>query len=310
MPTSFGYNLEINDEVQAALDKKQALVALESTVITHGLPYPQNLELASQMEARVRAFGAIPATIALVDGKIKVGVTGEDLQGLAIKPGVHKISVRDIGPAMVMGWSGGTTVASTSLIAHMAGLRVFATGGIGGVHREPPYDISADLSQLAKTPILVVCAGAKAILDLPATLEVLESNSVPVVGYQTDKFPAFYSRSSGLPVSVRANQPGQVAHIAACHWKLGLDSAVLVTAPPPEDSALSAEVVQTAIDQALKDAISENIRGQAMTPYLLARVNEKTQGASLKANLALLLNNACIAAQIAVELSKINLAAY
>jgi pseudouridine-5'-phosphate glycosidase len=302
MTTTQFSDLVISEEIQDALLNDHPLVALESTVITHGLPFPKNLELAGQMEDCVRELGAIPATIALVDGKIKVGVTGLDLNNLAENPDVHKISVRDIGPALAMGWSGGTTVASTSLIAYMAGIRVFATGGIGGVHREPPFDISADLPQLARTPIIVVCAGAKAILDLPATLEVLETSSVPVVGYQTDSFPAFYSVSSGLPVSVRADQPEQVAHIARRHWKLGLKSAVLVTAPPPQAAALSADDVQFAIDQALKEAVVENIRGQAMTPYLLAKVNECTQGASLKANLALLLNNAQIAAQIAIEL--------
>ncbi len=305
MSSPFSYNLEIHEEIQQALEKKHALVALESTVITHGLPYPKNLELANQMETRIREFGAIPATIALVDGKIKIGVTQQELMDLAQNPEVHKISVRDIGPAMAMGWSGGTTVASTSLIAHLAGLRVFATGGIGGVHREPPYDVSADLLQLARTPIIIVCAGAKAILDLPATLEVLETNSVPVVGYQTNYFPAFYSVSSGLPVPLRADQPEQVAEVARCHWNFGLQSAVLVTAPPPIEVALASDDVQSAIDEALQAAKAANIRGQAMTPFLLAKVNERTQGASLKANLGLLLNNARIAALISIKLTEI-----
>ncbi len=303
---SLGLNQDflISEEIQSALANKQAVVALESTVITHGLPYPQNIELASQMEARVRKYGATPATIALVNGKIRIGVTAQELQHLAQNREVHKISVRDIGPALAMGWNGGTTVASTALIAHLAGVQVFATGGIGGVHREPPYDVSADLPQLGQTPIIVVCAGAKAILDLPATLEVLETSSVPVVGFQTDHFPAFYSLSSGLPVSVRADLPEQVALIALRQWNLGMKSAILVVAPPPAEVALDAEAVQFAIDDALLDAKAANIRGQATTPFLLSKVNERTQGASLKANLGLLLNNARIAALIAVKLAE------
>ncbi len=297
-------DLKVHPEIQAALAGKQALVALESTVITHGLPFPQNLELARQMEDAVRAYGAIPATIALLKGEIMVGLSPQDLQQLVDMPDLHKISVRDIGPAVALGWSGGTTVASTALIAHLTGLRVFATGGIGGVHRTPPYDISADLPQLAQTPIIVVCAGAKAILDLPATLEVLETSSVPVVGYQTRQFPAFYSVSSGLPVSARADQPEQIAQIALKHWGLGLQSAVLVVAPPPAELALDPQVVQQAIDKALHAAKAANLRGQGITPFLLAEVSKQTKGASLRVNLALLLNNAKIASQIAVQLAK------
>jgi pseudouridine-5'-phosphate glycosidase len=297
-------DLKVHPEIQAALAGKQALVALESTVITHGLPFPQNLELARQMEDAVRAYGAIPATIALLKGEIMVGLSPQDLQQLVDMPDLHKISVRDIGPAVALGWSGGTTVASTALIAHLTGLRVFATGGIGGVHRTPPYDISADLPQLAQTPIIVVCAGAKAILDLPATLEVLETSSVPVVGYQTRQFPAFYSVSSGLPVSARADQPEQIAQIALKHWGLGLQSAVLVVAPPPAELALDPQVVQQAIDKALHAAKAANLRGQGITPFLLAEVSKQTKGASLRVNLALLLNNAKIASQITVQLAK------
>lgn len=303
MTESYKKDLIVNKEIQNALAHGQPLVALESTVITHGLPYPQNIDLARKMEETIREHGAIPATIALVQGKIRVGVSAQEIDELAQDKALHKISVRDIGPALALGWSGGTTVASTSLIAHMAGLRVFATGGIGGVHREPPYDISADLGQLAQTPVIVVCAGAKAILDLPATLEVLETSSVPVVGYQTDTFPAFYSQSSGLPLSVRVDLPEQVAHISQSHWGLGLKSAVLVVASPPAEVALAPEVVQSAIDDALREAEASKIRGQAMTPFLLSKVSQRTQGASLKANLGLLLNNARIAALIAVQLA-------
>lgn len=303
MTESYKKDLIVNKEIQNALAHGQPLVALESTVITHGLPYPQNIDLARKMEETIREHGAIPATIALVQGKIRVGVSAQEIDELAQDKALHKISVRDIGPALALGWSGGTTVASTSLIAHMAGLKVFATGGIGGVHREPPYDISADLGQLAQTPVIVVCAGAKAILDLPATLEVLETSSVPVVGYQTDTFPAFYSQSSGLPLSVRVDLPEQVAHISQSHWGLGLKSAVLVVASPPAEVALAPEVVQSAIDDALREAEASKIRGQAMTPFLLSKVSQRTQGASLKANLGLLLNNARIAALIAVQLA-------
>lgn len=303
MTESYKKDLIVNKEIQNALAHGQPLVALESTVITHGLPYPQNIDLARKMEETIREHGAIPATIALVQGKIRVGVSAQEIEELAQDKALHKISVRDIGPALALGWSGGTTVASTSLIAHMAGLKVFATGGIGGVHREPPYDISADLGQLAQTPVIVVCAGAKAILDLPATLEVLETSSVPVVGYQTDTFPAFYSQSSGLPLSVRVDLPEQVAHISQSHWGLGLKSAVLVVASPPAEVALAPEVVQSAIDDALREAEASKIRGQAMTPFLLSKVSQRTQGASLKANLGLLLNNARIAALIAVQLA-------
>lgn len=303
MPEANSKDFIVNEEIQKALANGQPLVALESTVITHGLPYPQNIDLARKMEETIREHGATPATIALVQGKIRVGVSAQEIDELAQDKALHKISVRDIGPALAFGWSGGTTVASTSLIAHMAGLKVFATGGIGGVHRAPPYDISADLGQLAQTPVVVVCAGAKAILDLPATLEVLETSSVPVVGYQTDYFPAFYSLSSGLPLSVRVDLPEQVACIAQSHWGLGLKSAVLVVASPPAEVALAPEIVQSAIDDALREAEASKIRGQAMTPFLLSKVNQRTQGASLKANLGLLLNNARIAALIAVQLA-------
>lgn len=303
MPSMIEHEFIIQEEIQSALANRQPIVALESTVITHGLPYPQNLELAHQMEACVRENGAIPATITLMEGRVKVGTSYEELIHLVQTANLHKISVRDIGPAIALGWSGGTTVASTSLIAGLAGIRVFATGGIGGVHREPPYDISADLLQLGHTPIIVVCAGAKAILDIPATLEVLETNSVPVVGYQTDDFPAFYSTSSGIPVPLRVDRPEEIALIAKSHWKLGLKSALLVVVPPPIESALDSEMVQLAINAALIEAKEKNVRGQAITPFLLSKVNEKTAGLSMKANLDLLLNNARTAALIAVQLS-------
>jgi pseudouridine-5'-phosphate glycosidase len=277
-------------------------VALESTVITHGLPHPENLQLARDMEAEVSTGGAQPATVAVLDGQVCVGMSAEQLGRLAVAPDRRKISVRDFGLAVAAGATGGTTVAGTLFAAHQAGICTFATGGIGGVHRQPPHDVSADLPQLAKTPAVVVCAGAKAILDLPATVEYLETAGVPVIGYQTDTFPAFYMRDSGLPVSWRLDTPEGVAAAAQAHWKLGFTSAVLVVVPPPAEHALQNEQVLPAIDQALAEAESQGLRGQAVTPYLLGRLGEITGGATLGANLALLRNNARVAAQIAHHL--------
>ncbi|HSQ16383.1 MAG TPA: pseudouridine-5'-phosphate glycosidase [Anaerolineales bacterium] len=286
-------------EVRQAIAMHLPLVALESTVITHGLPYPENLQLARDMESEVRQQNAVPATVGVVDGRIYVGLDESQLEHLATGRSMVKVSVRDFAQAMVGGRSGGTTVAGTLLAANLAGLKVFATGGIGGVHRDAPFDVSTDLIGLSRTPLVVVCAGAKAILDIPATLEVLETYGVPVIGYQTDDFPAFYSRSSGLPVSARADTPGQVAQIAQAHWGLGLNSAVLVCVPPPEEVALPTEAVAGAINQALAEAQAAGIHGQAVTPFLLQRVGALTHGSSLRTNLALLRNNARVAAQIA-----------
>ena len=305
MQTILAPEFMVDDAVNLALFSKSPVVALESTVITHGLPYPENLELAHAMEAQVRRNGAEPATIAWVKGKVRVGLSDAELVELAAGSGLHKISARDFGPAAALSWSGGTTVAGTLLAAHTVGIKVFATGGIGGVHRQPAYDISADLPQLASTPVIVVCAGAKAILDIPATLEYLETHSVPVIGYQTDEFPAFYSTSSGLPVQVAAETAAQIAQIAQRHWQLGLTSGILVAAPPPAEAALPYEEVDAAIQTALQEALVNGVHGQQVTPFLLGRVKELTGGASLKANLALLLNNARIGAEIAVELAAI-----
>lgn len=282
------------------------VVALESAVITHGLPRPTNFELASDMEADVRAEGATPATVALLDGKIRVGLNGEQLQALANMDGTRKISIRDFGIALAEGLSGGTTVAATLFVAGQAGIRVFATGGIGGVHRGAPFDVSADLPQLGRSPVLVVCAGAKAILDLPATLEVLETQGVPVIGYQTDTLPAFYTRSSGLPVSYRVDSPEQAAEIAVRAWEAGLRSAVLLVVPPPAESALPEDEMERAIGAALAEAESRGIHGAATTPFLLGRVSELTGGESLRANLALLRNNARIAARVAVAMGALD----
>ena len=293
----------LGPEVARAIQQGLPIVALESTVITHGLPRPLNLELARQMETEVRAQAAIPATIALLDQKVHVGLTEVELERLANEPAARKVSRRDFGAALAQGAVGGTTVAGTLIAAHMVGIKVFATGGIGGVHRDAPFDISADLPELARTPVIVVCAGAKAILDLPATLEYLETAGVPVIGYGTRDFPAFYSRCSGLSVPITAQTPAEIAEIARAHWAVGLQSALLVVQPPPEADALPAEIVEAAIEKALAEAKAQNIHGAATTPFLLSRVSTLTEGASLKSNLALLRNNARLAGQIAREMA-------
>lgn len=293
----------LSKEVIQALELNAPLVALESTVITHGLPFPENLELARDMEAEVRECGAIPATIAILDGFVQVGLSREQQERLAADTNLRKVSPRDLARLILLRESGGTTVAGTIYLAEKTGIKVFATGGIGGVHRQPGLDISADLPQLASTPIIVVCAGAKAILDLSSTLEYLETSSVPVVGYRTSEFPAFYSRSSGFPVGVRIESPEEVVKFAKAHWEMELSSAVLVTVPPPLGVALPNDEVERAINQALDEAIIADIHGQAVTPFLLSRISELTGGASLRANLGLLRNNARVAAEIACRLS-------
>lgn len=289
----------ISPEVARAQSLGAAIVALESTVITHGLPYPENIQLAQDMENEVRHAGAIPATIAVLEGMVHVGLNINQLEHLASAKELHKASPRDFSRMVVNKESGGTTVAGSIYVAHAVDIRVFATGGIGGVHRQPAGDISADLPQLAKTPLIIVCAGAKAILDLPATLEYLETHGVPVVGYQTSEFPAFYSARSRLPTSSRADSPEEVVELARAHWGVGMTSALLVTVPPPPEVAMPEEEVRQAVKQALQDAKNERVRGQRATPYLLQRVSELTGNASLLANLGLLRNNAHIAAQIA-----------
>jgi pseudouridylate synthase len=280
------------------------LVALESTVITHGLPRPQNLALARDMERVVRENGATPATIAILDGEVHVGLTESELKRLANEEHVRKISRRDFATAILKQECGGTTVAGTIFAAHQAGIKVFATGGIGGVHEIETIDISTDLQALADTPMIVVCAGAKAILDLPATLEYLETMAVPVIGYGTDEFPAFYSRKSGLPVSARLDSPKEVVAFAKTHWELGLHSAVLVCQPLSTVDEIPREKIAGAIQQARQEAHAQGIKGQPLTPFLLARLSELTGGESLKANLKLLLNNARLAAQIAQAFSE------
>jgi pseudouridine-5'-phosphate glycosidase len=305
MPAKIPSSFVLNPDVAQALALNAPLVALESTVITHGLPQPQNLQLARDMEKEVRSQSAVPATIAILDGKIHIGLNDAQLERLAFgKTPVRKISRRDFGIAIARREDGSTTVAGTLIVAHRVGIRVMATGGIGGVHRNAPFDVSSDLPALGATPIVVVCSGAKAILDLPATLETLETMGVPVVGYQTDELPAFYSRTSGLPVTVSASSPGEIAAIARAQWEMGISSAILVVNPPPEEVALPYEEVEQVIQAALLDAEQKKIHGAALTPFLLQRVSELSGGVSLRANLALLLSNARLAARIAVEISQ------
>jgi pseudouridine-5'-phosphate glycosidase len=293
--------LNIQPEVAIALQHGAPVVALESTVISHGLPYPQNLELAQDMEAVILQGNATPATCAVIRGEIKVGLDSSGLELLAQGNNLRKVSVRDFAPAAAQKASGGTTVAGTLIVAEKAGIRIFATGGIGGVHRNAPFDVSTDLDQLAKSQVVVVCAGAKAILDLPATLEKLETLGVPVLGYQTDEFPAFYSRTSGLPVSAMVKSAHEAAVIAKAHWELGL-GGLLVVVPLPEEDAIPAEEIEEHIQQALAEAATQKIQNQAVTPFLLSRVSELSKGASLKANLSLLKNNARVASEIAQHL--------
>ena len=298
------YQLHIRPEVAEALQSGRPVVALESTLITHGLPYPDNLATARAIEAAVRNthVGAIPATIAILSGQITVGLDDAQLEYLAQARGVRKCSRRDLGIAVAQKLDGATTVAGTLIVAAMAGIGVFATGGIGGVHRGHPFDISADLEELSRTPVTVVCAGAKSLLDLPLTLEQLETRGVPVIGYGTDELPAFYSRSSGLPIDARADTPEQVVAIVHARRALNLEGGELVTVPVPAEDELPRATAEAAIAQATNLADESGISGAAVTPFVLAKIAELTNGRSKKANIALLLNNAHIAARIAQAL--------
>ena len=295
--------LQIHPEVLDALKTNQPVVALESTLITHGLPFPINLEVASGMEQAIRDVGAIPATIAVLKGRITVGLTQDELAYLAEARNVRKCSRRDFPIILARQGDGATTVAGTMIVAQMAGIQVFATGGIGGVHRGHPFDVSADLMELSQTPVAVVCAGAKAILDLPLTLEVLETHGVPVIGYHCSEFPAFYTRSSGLPLDIRCDTPEEVAAIIQARQMLGFQTGTLVATPIPEQDELPAQVAEEAIALALKEAAEQGIRGKEVTPFLLARVSELTHNESRTANVALLQNNARVAAHIAQALT-------
>jgi pseudouridine-5'-phosphate glycosidase len=302
MRSSHASRLHVAEEVQAALHEGQPVVALESTVIAHGLPYPTNLEVAQRLESLVREHRAVPATIAVRRGQFRVGLTQQDLAFLAQAAGVRKVSLRDLPLVAAQAADGATTVATTATIAHWAGIQVFATGGIGGVHRGALPDISADLTVLATTPVVVVCAGAKAILDLPATLEWLETAGVPILGWETDQFPAFYTRESNLPVDASVGSAEEVVAIFRAQRELKLPQALLVTVPVPAEAELPRAEVEPAIEAVLAAAEAQGIRGRALTPFLLEGVVTATGGASLRANIALLENNVERATRIACAL--------
>ncbi|WP_437827021.1 pseudouridine-5'-phosphate glycosidase [Sorangium sp. So ce1153] len=300
-------HLSISPEVRKALAGGRPVVALESTIITHGMPYPQNLEMAQRVEATVRRNGAVPATIAIMDGELKVGVKAKDLERLARGGGkAAKASRRDVAALLVSGAMAGTTVATTMMAAAWAGIRVFATGGIGGVHRgaETTFDISADLEELSRTQVAVVCAGAKSILDIPKTLETLETNGVPVLGYRTEDFPAFWARQSGQKVDHRIESAKEAARVIALQFELGM-GGVLVANPIPESHAVDPRAMEAWIEEAIKGADAEGVSRKALTPFLLKRIVELTRGESLLANIALVENNAAVAAEIAVAMSKL-----
>lgn len=290
--------LQIHPQVQDHLAKND-IVALESTVITHGLPYPQNEEIAIALENEVSKEGCQPATVGMIDGQIVIGLDSDQLHQLAVGKKARKISQRDYGIAIANNLDGGTTVAGTIIAAHHVGIHIFATGGIGGVHRGSYFDVSADLGVLSKYPMIVVCAGAKSILDLPATVERLETLGIPVLGYQTDQFPAFYSTSSGLSIDKRVDSPEEVVQIAKRQWELGIQASVLVVVPPPAEFAMPYDEVEAHIQAAVREAEQQNIHGYHLTPFLLEKMNQITTGKSLQANLALLKNNAHVAALIA-----------
>lgn len=301
-PHSSGYVLSA--EVRDALASRRPIVALESTVIAHGLPRPRNLEAAISLEGVVRSHGAVPATVAVIDGVPRIGLSAQELERLATADDVHKLSTRDLPVTVARRRTGATTVAATAFLASKVGIPVFATGGIGGAHRGTPVDISADLGQLARTKILVVSAGAKSILDLPATREVLETLGVLVLGFRTDTLPAFYSRDSGLPVDARVDDPQEVAAIWRAHRESGIDAGILLCVPIPEEAALPGDQLEGIITAALRRAEEEGIRGKDITPYLLREVGRSTGGASIEANLALLVNNVSVAAAVAVRIAE------
>lgn len=297
--------IDFSPEVATAKTRGAPLVALESTIIAHGMPYPQNLETAQLLEKDIRDNGAVPATIAIIEGRIKIGLTTKDLEFLATAKNVRKASRADFPGVLARREHAATTVAGTMIGAWLGGIRVFATGGIGGVHRgaDKTFDISADLEELAHTAVAVVSAGAKAILDLPLTLEYLETRGVPVIGYGTSEFPAFYTRESGLKLVEKADTPEIIARMLDAKWRLGLSGGALIANPIPQEFALDRKTIDRAIDEALKRAEAQGITGKAVTPFLLGQLNEITSGSSLKANVGLVRNNARVAARIAVALA-------
>ena len=301
------FAIKINANIEAVLASGGPVVALESTLITHGLPHPLNVETALAMEDAVRAAGAAPATIAILNGEITVGITADEIRALAkARAGtVRKCSRRDLPIAIALGLDGATTVAATMIIANMAGIRVFATGGIGGVHRGQPHDVSADLMELGRSPVAIVSSGAKSILDLPLTLEVLETQGVPVLGYGTGTLPAFYTAETDLPIDQRLDSPAEAASIIAAAQAIGARHGILITVPVPAGEGLPADIAEAAITQATEEAAMADIGGKDITPFVLGRVAELTEGASMRANIALLINNARVAGEIAAELSRL-----
>ena len=300
--------LDVNPEVAQAIAEGKPVVALESTIISHGMPYPQNVETALNVERIVRENGAVPATIAIIGGRLKAGLTAEEIEYFGKKGrAIHKASRRDLAVLCAKGEDGATTVTTTMMIAHMAGIRFFATGGIGGVHRgaETTMDISADLEELARTPVMVVCAGAKSILDLGLTLEYLETKGVPVLGYQTEELPAFYTRSSGFGVDYRMDSPEELAAAFKAQNDMALGGGMLVTNPIPAEYSMPKDVIDAAIDQAIAECNAQGIKGKETTPFLLARVAEITGGDSLASNIRLVYNNAKLTALTAAEYSKL-----
>lgn len=299
--------MDINDEVIDALRYCKPIVALESTIISHGMPYPENLNTAVELENIVRANGAIPATISIINGRIKIGLTQKEIEYLASAKGIIKASRRDIPYAIAMGLSGSTTVAATMIFSRYAGISVFATGGMGGVHRggERSLDVSADLTELEKTNVAVVCAGVKSILDIGLTLEKLETLGVPVIGYGTNDFPSFYNRKSGFALDMRADSPAECAKILKTKWDLDLDGGVVIANPVPERYEAEPGLINGAIEMALFEANQNNIRGKDITPFLLDKVKELTAGESLETNIALVKNNAELGSKIAVEYAKL-----
>ncbi|AGE21834.1 pseudouridine-5'-phosphate glycosidase [Geobacillus sp. GHH01] len=297
--------LVFSEEVAQAKAEQKPIVALESTIISHGMPYPENVQTAKDVERIIRDRGAVPATIAILNGNIKIGLTEDELEQLGTSRDIEKVSRRDLPYVVAMKKHGATTVAGTMICAQMAGIRVFATGGIGGVHRgaEQTMDISADLQELSRTNVAVVCAGAKSILDLGLTLEYLETHGVPVIGYQTDVLPAFYSRTSPFRVDYRLDSVEEIAQFLETKWKLGLNGGVVIANPVPKEEELEESYITAIIEQALKEAEEKHITGKAVTPFLLDRVKTLTEGKSLKANIALVKNNAALAADLARELS-------
>ena len=297
--------LDIHPDVEKAIKNKEPVVALESTIISHGMPYPKNVETALMVEDTVRSNKAVPATIAIINGRLKVGLTNEEIEFLATNEEVKKVSRRDLPITVAQKLSGSTTVASTMIVASLAKIAVFATGGIGGVHRgaENTLDISADLEELANTNVCVVCAGAKAILDIGLTLEYLETKGVPVIGYKTSELPAFYSSESGFDVDYKIDSALEIAEILKTKWSLSIDGGVLVTNPIPVAFELESSIMNEAINEAIIEANNENISGKEITPYLLSKVNELTEGKSLDANIKLIQNNANLASKIALHYS-------